>query len=74
MIIFNCLLENIIINIYTSSEPLFNLNALFKRNKNKQTKKHIPKAQVTSLPELVRQEIHRAVFQFVLYFSLWHIK
>ena len=35
MIIFNCLLENIIINIYTSSESLFNLNALFKRNKNK---------------------------------------
>lgn len=39
MIIFNCLLENIIINIYTSSEPLFNLNALFK-NKTKKKKKN----------------------------------
>lgn len=64
MIIFNCLLENIIINIYTSSEPLFNLNALFK---NKTKKKNTSKGPGHFLPELVRQKIHRAVFPFVLY-------
>lgn len=64
MIMFNYLSGNIIIHIHTSPEPLFNLNALFKK------KKKFPKAQVTSLPELVKRKIHRTVFQFVLYFSL----